>query len=85
MACSKRGDANFSASANTGDDKNRPPILSKARDAISKPFGADLARALVLDDPAAIVSGQPLPFLAADQTKDRKRSLKDDIRNHSTS
>jgi len=45
------------------DDKNRPPILSEARDAVSKRFGADAARALVLDNPAAIVAGRPLPVL----------------------
>ena len=44
------------------DDVNRPPILSKARDLISKRFGPEVARALVLDNPAAIVSGRPLPF-----------------------
>ena len=43
------------------DEKNRPPILSEARDAVSKRFGADLARTLVLDNPAAIVAGLPLP------------------------
>ena len=37
------------------DDKNRPPILSEARDAVSKRFGADVARALVLDNPTAVV------------------------------
>ena len=49
------------------DDKNRPPILSEARDAVSKRFGVDVARALVLDNPAAIVAGQPLPFSGSTQ------------------
>ena len=44
------------------DDINRSPILSQARDAVSKRFGPDVARALVLDNPAAIVAGQPLPI-----------------------
>jgi protein-tyrosine phosphatase len=44
------------------NDKNRPPILSGARDVVSKRFGDDLARALVLDNPSAIVAGQSLPF-----------------------
>ena len=44
------------------DDKNRPPILSEARNAVSKRFGPDVAHALVLDNPAAIVAGQPLPI-----------------------
>jgi protein-tyrosine phosphatase len=42
------------------DDKQREPNLSRARDAVAKSFGADVARALVLDNPAAIVAGQPL-------------------------
>jgi hypothetical protein len=47
----------------THDDKNRPPILSQARDAVPKRFGADVSRALVLDNPAAIVvrPGTPYP------------------------
>ena len=44
------------------DDKHRKPILSEARDAVSKRLGADLARALVQDNPEAIISGQPLPL-----------------------
>ena len=44
------------------DDKHRKPILSEARDVVSKRFGADLARELVQDNPEAIVSGRPLPF-----------------------
>jgi protein-tyrosine phosphatase len=43
------------------DHEHRKPILSEARDAVSKRFGADLARALVQDNPEAISSGQPLP------------------------
>ena len=43
------------------DDKYRKPILSEARDAVSRSFGTDLARELVQDNPAAIVSGRPLP------------------------
>jgi protein-tyrosine phosphatase len=44
------------------DDKNRPPILSEARDAVSKRFDANVARALVQDNPEAIIRGQPLPL-----------------------
>ena len=43
------------------DDKHRKPILSEARDAISKSFGADFAHVLVLENPAAIIAGLPLP------------------------
>ena len=43
------------------DDKHRKPILSEARDAVSRSFGADFAQALVLENPAAIIAGHPLP------------------------
>ena len=65
---------------NAHDDKNRPPILSEARDAVSKRFGADFARALVLDNPAAIVAGQPLPIPRHAPTRDTetKERVKND-------
>jgi protein-tyrosine phosphatase len=44
------------------DDKHRKPILSEARNAVSKRFGPDLAGALVQSNPDAIVSGRPLPL-----------------------
>jgi protein-tyrosine phosphatase len=40
----------------------RPPILSSARDLVSRSFGAEVAQALVDDNPRAVVSGQPLPY-----------------------
>jgi len=43
------------------DDRYRKPILSEARDAVSRHFGADVARELVLDNPDAIVNGRTLP------------------------
>ena len=42
-------------------DKHRKPILSEARDAVSRSFGGDFAQALVLENPAAIIAGLPLP------------------------
>ena len=54
------------------DDKNRPPILSEARHAVSKRFGADFARILVLDNPAAIVAGKPLPIPQHAPSRDMK-------------
>src|SRR6266550_1219363 len=39
------------------DDRRRVPILSEARSVISKRFGLDVARALVDDNPGAIVAG----------------------------
>ena len=51
-------------------DKHRAPILSEARDAVSKRLGAGVARALVLDNPSAIVAGRPLgEYYWARQTK----------------
>jgi protein-tyrosine phosphatase len=69
------------------DDKNRPPILSEARDAVSKRFGADVARALVLDNPAAIVAGQPLPIPRHAPSRDpqAKERVKNDKRGFSAS
>jgi protein-tyrosine phosphatase len=42
------------------DAVHRPPVLSAARDLIARQFGAELAQALVLDNPSAIVNGKPL-------------------------
>ena len=42
------------------DAKYRKPILSEARDVVSKHFGTTLARKLVQDNPEAIVSGRSL-------------------------
>jgi protein-tyrosine phosphatase len=40
----------------------RPPVLSAARDIVTKRYGADVAQALVEQNPQAIVTGQPLPY-----------------------
>ncbi len=44
------------------DTKNRVPGLSAARKEAERLYGGDVARALVEDNPRAIVSGQPLPY-----------------------
>jgi protein-tyrosine phosphatase len=44
------------------DTQNRVPILSKARDIVAQSLGADLAQALVAENPRAILSGQALPY-----------------------
>lgn len=44
------------------DLRHRPPILSAGREAAAALCGADVARALVEDNPRAIVSNQPLPY-----------------------
>jgi protein-tyrosine phosphatase len=40
---------------------SRPPILSKARQAAAEMVGEAVANALVRENPAAIVAGEPLP------------------------
>jgi protein-tyrosine phosphatase len=47
------------------DTKRRPPILSNARDALAEVFGNDVARALLEDNPRAVISGAPLPYFPA--------------------
>jgi protein-tyrosine phosphatase len=42
--------------------KHRAPVLSLARDVVAEIAGAEVARALVEDNPRAIVSGEPLPY-----------------------
>jgi protein-tyrosine phosphatase len=44
------------------DTKNRPPVLSTARNAAAEICGEEVARALVDGNPRAIVGGQPLPY-----------------------
>jgi len=44
------------------DMEKRVPILSAARDTALDLFGDEVSRALVEDNPAAIVSNQPLPY-----------------------
>jgi protein-tyrosine phosphatase len=51
------------------DDRRRTPILSEARETVSKRFGEDYACRLVQDNPAAIVAGQPAPFQPQPITK----------------
>jgi protein-tyrosine phosphatase len=44
------------------DTKHRVPNLSAARREVEELYGAEVARALVEDNPRAIISGQPLPY-----------------------
>jgi len=44
------------------DTKFRPPVLSAARDYVAEHYDEKLARALVEDNPQAIVSGQMVPY-----------------------
>jgi protein-tyrosine phosphatase len=45
------------------DIQHRTPILSTARDAAAEIGGEDIAHALVEENPRAVLSGQPLPYL----------------------
>ena len=45
------------------DIQHRTPILSTARDSAAQISGEKVARALVEENPRAILSGQPLPYL----------------------
>ena len=44
------------------DAKHRVPILSAARKEVAEVCGADIAQALVEDNPRAVISGKPLPY-----------------------
>jgi protein-tyrosine phosphatase len=44
------------------DTKRRPPVLSQGRDEVAELCGADVAHALVEQNPGAVVRAQPLPF-----------------------
>ncbi|HEV8525348.1 MAG TPA: CpsB/CapC family capsule biosynthesis tyrosine phosphatase [Terriglobales bacterium] len=57
------------------DDRHRPPLLSPAREAVAKLCGPDVARALVQENPAAIIAGQPLPYWPAPRPKPAKAAF----------
>ena len=44
------------------DAQHRVPILSQARDLVLQIHGAEVAQALVEDNPRAILAGHPLPY-----------------------
>ena len=49
-------------STDAHDTKRRTPSLSVARDKIAKLYGQDVAKALVDDNPRAVINDQPLPY-----------------------
>jgi len=58
--------------ASDGHDlKRRPPVLSQARDAAAEHCGDEVARALVEDNPRAVISGKALPYFPAPMMKER--------------
>jgi protein-tyrosine phosphatase len=52
------------------DITRRAPKLSPARDAVAEMCGAEIAHALVEENPRAIISGQPLPYFPKPVIKD---------------
>lgn len=42
--------------------RSRPPNLSAAREVVADLSGEDVARALVEDNPRAVITGQPMPY-----------------------
>ncbi len=46
------------------DTQRRPPVLSAARKFVEKQYGEELARALVIENPSAVINNQPLPYFA---------------------
>jgi protein-tyrosine phosphatase len=55
------------------DTEKRPPRLSEARAWMEKNHGAELAQALFVDNPRAVVESQPLPYFPELLTPKRKR------------
>jgi protein-tyrosine phosphatase len=55
----KRGFVHFLAT-DSHDTVRRPPVLSKARQVVEREFGIEVARALVEDNPAAVLSNKRL-------------------------
>ena len=49
-------------SSDAHDTEHRPPVLSTARAVVAELFGNEVAEALVVTNPAAIVLGQDLPY-----------------------
>lgn len=44
------------------DTMRRPPVLSRARKAVEKEFGVEMAKAITEDNPAAVLANKPLAF-----------------------
>ena len=55
-------DAAHVVATDAHDTRQRPPVLSAARDEVAALCGADVARAMVEENPRAVVRGLPLPY-----------------------
>jgi protein-tyrosine phosphatase len=56
-------------STDAHDTKHRVPVLSAAREAVTDFYGDAVAKALVDDNPRAIINGQPLPYFPEPRIK----------------
>ena len=57
------------------DAHDRPPKLSPAREAVTALAGEDVAQALFVENPRAVIDNRPLPYLPTPPTP-AKRSRK---------
>lgn len=57
------------------DPARRPPVLSPGREAAAKICGHDIARALVDDNPRAIINGEPIPYRPKPEAARSRRHL----------
>ncbi len=55
------------------DTENRPPRMSEARALVEKEYSAELAQALFVDNPGAIIESQPLPYFPEPAEPRKKR------------
>jgi len=62
-------DAAHIIASDAHDLERRPPVLSAAREWTAKHYGQDLARALLEENPRALVLNQNLPFLPRPASK----------------
>ena len=55
------------------DLESRPPILSAAYERVKKQFSEELARAFFLENPQAVLNGEPLPYFPEPREQKEKR------------
>lgn len=55
------------------DTRRRPPRLSPARARVEKDYGADVARALFVENPRAAIESRPLPYFPEPAPPKRRR------------
>ena len=58
------------------DAHDRPPKLSPAREAVTALAGEDVARALFVENPRAVIDNRPLPYLPTTAAPPKQRGRK---------